>query len=245
MTALDYSDASCPIRTALSDAHIVAWDRLSRPGTWLTGAERVAVMAEARHARRTAYCADLRAAMSPYNVDARPDTLGEVPENWVELIHRLVCDPGRLTEGWYRRVIESGVAETEYVEIVSIVAHITAIDTFARGLGIPERPLPEPQDGEPSRYRPAEARQHEAWVPNISRAEHGPNEADYFSETTANIQRALTLVPDEARGFFKLVAVQYLSRHEMFDFANEYRAISHAQIELLASRVSAINQCTY
>jgi len=31
----------------------------------------------------------------------------------------------------------------------------------------------------------------------------------------------------------------------MTDFDNEYRAINHAQIELVAGRVSAINQCVY
>jgi AhpD family alkylhydroperoxidase len=31
----------------------------------------------------------------------------------------------------------------------------------------------------------------------------------------------------------------------MWDFANEYRAISHAQIELIAGRVSVLNQCFY
>ena len=31
----------------------------------------------------------------------------------------------------------------------------------------------------------------------------------------------------------------------MRDFGREYRAITHAQIELLAGRISAINQCVY
>jgi len=31
----------------------------------------------------------------------------------------------------------------------------------------------------------------------------------------------------------------------MRDFGCEYRAITHAQIELLAGRISAINQCVY
>jgi AhpD family alkylhydroperoxidase len=31
----------------------------------------------------------------------------------------------------------------------------------------------------------------------------------------------------------------------MRDFDNEYQAIYHAQIELVASRVSALNQCVY
>jgi len=38
---------------------------------------------------------------------------------------------------------------------------------------------------------------------------------------------------------------QYLGGLAMRDFAREYRAISHAQIELVAARVSAINGCEY
>jgi hypothetical protein len=36
-----------------------------------------------------------------------------------------------------------------------------------------------------------------------------------------------------------------MTGEQMFDFDNEIRAISHAQIELVAGRVSAINQCVY
>ena len=52
-------------------------------------------------------------------------------------------------------------------------------------------------------------------------------------------------MPDEARGFFDVVSAQYLAGHQMRDFSQEFRAIPHGQIELLAARVSALNQCTY
>jgi len=61
----------------------------------------------------------------------------------------------------------------------------------------------------------------------------------------ANIMKAMSLVPDEVRSFFDLVTHQYLPGAVMRDFSREYRAISHAQIELLAARVSALNQCLY
>ena len=82
-------------------------------------------------------------------------------------------------------------------------------------------------------------------MPHIAWEEHGPNEADFFQGFPANIKMALTLVPDEARAFFDLVAHQYLPGPAMRDFDREYRAITHDQIELLAGRVSALNRCTY
>ena len=45
---------------------------------------------------------------------------------------------------------------------------------------------------------------------------------------------ALTLVPDEARSFFDVVSAQYLAGPQMTDFGNEFRAITHLQIELLS-----------
>ena len=37
----------------------------------------------------------------------------------------------------------------------------------------------------------------------------------------------------------------YLPANDIFDLETDYRAISHAQIELIAGRVSANNQCLY
>lgn len=245
MAELSYDGAPFRVRDDLTAAHRRAWDRLASAGTWLDGRTRVAVVAETRHARGCALCRRRKEALSPYAVDGTHDSLGELPESWIEMIHRIVSDPGRLTRRWYGSMIASGIEETQYVEILSVVAHVTAIDTFARGLGMEAPPLPEPRAGAPTRYRPAEAKQNEAWAPNIKWEEHGPNEADYFVGMGSNIRRALTLVPDEARGFFDVVANQYLPGPAMRDFSKEYRAITHAQIELLAGRVSAINQCTY
>lgn len=70
-------------------------------------------------------------------------------------------------------------------------------------------------------------------------------EANLYPGSAAHIRRALSLVPDEARGFFDIVTYQYLPGAAMRDFANEYRAITHAQIELLAARGSTLNGCFY
>lgn len=247
MSDLTYDDAPYAIREDLIEAELRFWERLGRPGTWLDGETRLAIAAEARHARGCALCAEQKEALSPFAVDGEHDTLGQLPLDRVEIIHRIVSDPGRLIRPWYEKMIAGGVPETEYVEMVSIVAHITAVDTFAKALGLPPRKLPQAEPGEPARYRPEGAKQNEAWAPNIDFADHGPNEAEFFNRgaQTSNIRRALTLVPDEARGFFDLVETHYLPGAAMFDFSKEYRAITHAQIELLAGRVSALNGCTY
>lgn len=245
MTNLSYASSSFAIRKDLAAAHGRVWNRIANAGTWLDGATRVRVAAEARHARNCTLCARQKDALSPFAINGEHDTLGNQSGHHIELIHRVVADPGRLTKSWSEKLRAGGMEDTDYVEIVSIIAHVTAIDTFGRALGIAEQPLPDPVAGAPSRYRPAEARQGEAWLPNIAWDDAGPNEADFCKGREASIRRALTLVPDEARSFFDLVSNQYLPGAAMQEYSKKIRAITRAQIELLAGRVSALNRCTY
>lgn len=244
MNRMNYDDAPVTVRDDLVAAHQQVWDRLASAGTWLDGATRLKVAAEARHARNCPLCAERKDALIPNSIKGSHDTLGELSDDRVEMIHRIVSDPGRLTQSWANSILET-VPDTEYVEIVSIIAHITAIDTFGHALGLAPRPLPDAKPGTPVQYRPAEARLNDAWLPNIAHDEYGPNEADLFKGRQSNIRRALTLVPDEARSYFELGGAQYLSGQAMQEFVKKLRAITRAQIELVAGRVSAINQCTY
>ena len=90
--------------------------------------------------------------------------------------------------------------------------------------------------------RPA---RRKAW-PGCRRSRPKTCEAGMHDGLSAvNIHRALSLVPAEVAGFFDLDAAQYLPDAALRDFGTEYRALTHAQIEFLAARVSAINQCFY
>jgi hypothetical protein len=242
-----YIVATVKIRDDLAAAQARAWERIGRPGTWWDGAQRVAIAAETRHAPSCALCRRRQEALSPAATEGKHDTLGELPETVVEVVHRVRTDPGRLSTRWFRDAIAAGLGEEQYVETVSIVAHVVAIDTMARGLGYDPLPLPQPQSGRPSRYRPAGAKPGGAWIPWIEPADLTEREAGIYpsGRPAANIMKAMSLVPDEVSSFFDLVYHQYQGPLEMRDFSREYRAISHAQIELLAARVSALNQCLY
>jgi hypothetical protein len=251
---ISYAHAPVLVRDDIIAAHGVAWDRIANPGTWFDGATRVAVAAETRNALHCALCARRKQAVSPFGIVGPHHSLGTLPERMVEQIHRIVTDPGRLTRTWYEQVLASGTPDTEYVEIVGVVVTVVSIDTFCRALGIAPHPLPAPVAGQPLRRRPTTAHQRgEAWVPMIhpKDLEGGlatPEErklAAYWRGVLANIRRALSLVPEEAYAWFQLVETQYLPGKAMRDFANEYRAITHAQIELIAGRVSVLNQCFY
>ena len=242
-----YASAPYAIRDDLAAAHARAWSRIARPGTWWDGTARVAIAAEARNAPSCTLCRRRKEALTPLSIEGTHDSLDRLPEIVVEVVHRLRTDPGRLGERWYRDVIASGLTEEQYVEIVSVAAHTVAIDTMACGLGIDVLPLPDPKPGSPTHYRPEAAKPGGAWVPWVEPADAGEVEAGIYpsDRLPANIMKAVSLVPAEVRSFFDLVTHQYLPGEVMRDFSREYRAISHAQIELLAARVSALNRCLY
>lgn len=245
MTDLNYDDAPFAIRDELTSSHRNAWERLSSPGTWLTAETRVAIIAEVRIAPACSLCKARKDALSPYAVAGDHDSHGDLPENIVEVVHRVVSDPARLMKKWYDDCLASGLTEEEYVEIIGVVCSTVSIDSFTRAAGLPLRDLPSPTPGEPTRVRPHNAKPGGAWVPWIGRNDAEGDDIPRFGPPGSNIRRALSLVPEEAHGFMEMNEAQYLNGVQMRDFSTDYRAINRMQIELVAGRVSAINQCAY
>jgi len=234
------------VRNGLSRELHRAWLRLASPGTWWTGAERVAIATEARAAPSCPLCRQRKDALSPYTVRGNHDTRGTLPQPVVEVVHRIVTDAGRLKQSWVRSMLDADITEEQYVEAVGIIALVTALDTFDHALGRAQRPLPAPLQGEPARARPAGARRDLAWVHTVAPQDLTSDDPDpYAVHGEKNIHRALSLVPQEVFNFFDLDVELYLKDHEIREFGTEHRALTHAQMELLAARVSALNGCYY
>lgn len=246
-TLIDYSASPYPVRDDLVAAHGVAWARLAAPGTWWDGATRVAIAAETRAARDCALCRERKAALSPNAVQGMHDTVSDLSPALIEVVHRIATDQSRLTQAFYETALANGIRDGEYVETVGVIATTLAVDGFTRAMGLPDFALPDPQPGEPSRHRPSGAVTDQAWVPRVAPEDVTDAEAGLYDGLSgANIHRALSLVPDEVVGFFHHInAAQYLPDAALRDFGTEYRDLTHAQIEFLAARVSAINQCVY
>lgn len=240
-------DASkLPIRPGLDREVQRAWERLAAPGTWWTGAERVAIAAEVRHAPSCALCMQRKAALSPYTDRGDHDSQGALAQPVVDIVHRIVTDAGRLKQSWVREAVANDVSEERYVEVVGIVALVTALDTFDHALGRARRPLPVPMRGEPRKARPAGAKRDLAWVHTVAPQDLAPGDPDpYAVHGEKNIHRALSLVPQEVFNFFDLDVELYLKDDEIRAFGTKHRALTHAQIEMLAARVSALNGCYY
>jgi alkylhydroperoxidase family enzyme len=241
------------MREELATTQTRAWQRLAEPGTWWTARERLAIAAETRHAPDCVLCEKRAAALAPASVSGthtRQDS--PLTDAAVEAIHRIRTDSGRLGDAWFLRLREAGLTEDAYVELVSVVAVVTAVDTFRRAAGLPNLELPQAQSGAPSRHRPAGARSGLGWVATLAPEDRCDSDPDLYREHPgprqrygANIHRALSLVPDSMIHWWDMLEEMYQSSTQMRDFGREYRAVTHAQIELLAARVAALNRCEY
>jgi hypothetical protein len=246
MAVFDYSDSAVPIRDDVATAHRTMWEHLASPGSWWSGAERVAIADEVRNAPGCSLCGERKQALSPYTVDGQHDHLGRLPEVAVEVVHRVVTDPGRLTRAWHDEMRKEGLGDAPYVELLGVLVAVVSIDSFHHALGLDLEPLPEPIAGEPSRYRPAQARDEGAYVPMIPIDGAKGAESDLWRAGAANIVRAMSLVPDAVRDFKILGAVHYLPLEQIAaPGANGGRAIDRSQMELIAGRVSSLNECFY
>lgn len=242
------------VRDDLTAAHARYWGRLARPGASWSGPERVALAREARHAPGCAYCRRRRAVLSPFAAeqgvhDVAPGNAGLLPAPAVDAVHRIVNDASRLTRRWYEQTLADGLTDVRYVELAGTVAAMVSIDAFCRAVGASLHPLPEPEPGAPTGYRPAAARDDgQAWVPMVSFDNSGTPEADLWPpKRTGNVIRALSLAPDEVRTLNDLGGAHYVDHLLVRDpsAARAGGALTRAQIELVAGRVSILNDCFY
>lgn len=210
----DFADVPLPVRDNLGDAFRTVWRRLAAPGTWWTGTQRVELARIARNA---------------HEGHPRLDD-SVVPPSARDAAATLRKEPASITEDLITKWAAQGLDSNRYVELVGVVAMVTAVDTFHRALGVGREALPTPRAGEPSRSLPATAAgKTKAWVPMV-----GP----------PTIPTSLSAVPAEMAAVESLHGPLYLTYEEMGDPAIR-KGLSRPQMELIAGRTSAINECFF
>src|SRR5262245_13633907 len=165
------------MRQELRDATATAATALGQAGVWWTSGGRIDIASEARAARSCRLCRQRKAALSPFAIAGSHDVATDLSPAAIEAIHRIVSDPGRLSEAWYRRITAQGLADEGYVELLSVVAIVTALDTFDRATGAPLRDLmPASRPGPPTHRRPKGAKPGLGWMPMLAPADVGPED---------------------------------------------------------------------
>ena len=248
-TPFDYSDAPFPIPDRIRDCHLRDWERLRSPGAWWTGAERVAIARQTRAAGDCELCRERAASLSPAAVPGQHDPDELLPAGAVDAIHKLVSDNPRLSKAWYDEVTTAEqMSDARYIELLGVLVHVFAVDEVHRALDLALEPLPEPLPGTPSLRRPAGARQDVSWPPIVLPEGIDPADADIYADMRgrpANVISALSLVPDNVRWLNDQFAAHYLSWPQMGEIDTNHRTLTRPQLELLATRVSALNECFY
>ena len=247
MRFFDYADAPHPIRSDIPAAYRAYWGTLAAPGCWWSGEDRVSIASETRNAIKCEFCAERKNALSPYTLEGEHLSDGTLPDLVVDVVHRIITDQTRITQAYIDNNAANGLSKEAYVELVGVVVAVFCIDEFHRALGLPLEALPEPVAGTPSGYRPAVLSDDIGFVPTVPPDGAVGQEADLWpTGLSANVVRALTLVPDALRDWRKLAAVQYLPLEKMRTFVrDETRVLNRMQMELVAGRVSAVNECFY
>ena len=172
---------------------------------------------------RVTIAAEVRSAR--YGTD-QPDH--PLPQPAQEAARVIGAQPATVRRPWVKKVAEE-IGYPQYIEITGIASRLAAIDTVHDGVGAEHEPLPEPEPGEPSRNEEPLARLGAAWVPMVG---------------GASITQALSLVDLESVAQENLHGPLYLSYEGMAKM--DYVAgLSRAQMELVAARTSALNECFY
>ncbi|MEM9609578.1 MAG: hypothetical protein AAGA99_19295 [Actinomycetota bacterium] len=187
------------------------WHRLAGPESWFTGPERVAIAATTRAAR-----------------DGRPAS-PLLRDEVAEAAARLSVDAPQIDSTWVADLERRGLDGFALVEVMGIVSRLRAVDTYLFGLGHPERPLPDPVDGEPDGVRVDGAKIDGGFVPTVGAA---------WPDT------ALTAVAVEQEAYFDITAAFYMTGPEMGQL-DMVRGLDRAQVELVAARTSLLNDCFF
>lgn len=247
MSKFSYQDADYAIREDIKQAHRDYWKKLATPGNWWTGAERVAIAAETRNALSCSFCGIRKAALSPNSVSGTHDSSSNLPTAAIDAVHRIITDQSRITQVFVDQLAATGISNEAYVELAGVVVNTFSVDEFSRALGLALEPLPEPETGAASGYRPAQAESGTGFVPMLPREGlTGPEENLWPNGRSANVLRALSLVPNELKNWLALSSAQYLSVPGMANLVGQDdRSINRMQMELVAGRVSSVNECFY
>ncbi len=227
MTSFDEPSFPVAVRKDIVTALRRSWADIGKAGTWWNGPERVAIAAAARAER-------LQRSKPPWSRDRSDALPAKLPERALDAARTIAADPNRLDREWAESVIAE-IGDAHYVEIASVVATTVAADAFCEALGRRREPFPRPESGEPSRERPEGMGDIGAWVPT-----------QVENWYRANVSRALSLVPEGVRTFFRMVVAMYSGTTTDFgEMVWDHRPLSRPQVELVAARVSALNECFY
>ena len=206
-----------------------AWHWLGQPGTAWTGVEKLAIAEAAR-----------RATPRPL-WDRRPatiDHLSTTPANGevlsplvVDTAERVAVEAAAIDRPWADAVI-GALGDTAYAALAAVIATVVPIDRACSLLGRPLEPLPTPVGGDPTGERAETLVDIGAYLPAA---------ADFPG---ANVAKSLSVAPTANMARLRVVRALY-SGDRFGELRWDDGALNRPQVELIAARTSALNECFY
>ena len=222
MNTLTFVYDNIDVREDIADAHRQTWDALAQAGAFWSGVDRIEIAKQARAARSQ------RKELA-FN---RTYPATQLTAQAIEATRKIAADAGKIDRAWASQQVAS-LSAGAYAELVSIVAAVSAIDAFCEALGRTHEPLPEPHGGSCHPAQAESAIDIGGYLPMVDPWE-GPN-----------VPRALSLVPSANQLFMNNVRSMYGGNGGGFNDMVWDGPLSRPQAELLAARVSSINECFY
>ncbi len=226
-----YPDALVPIDAATDGLHREELAHFAAPGTWLSAEERLATLQAARSANSR-------------GGDGRRAEASILPDDSLRLIEKVAATPRPLSRDDFARALDAGMTAGEYVETISLVSRVVNLDVFARELAPARWSSWRSVEGDPSCESPPAVAEG-AWLPSVPA---GPQARQVYGSAGPQpfIYRALSLVPEETRRCIAGGNVQYLPLDKFMDFSYSHQpGLSRVQVEIVAARISALNDCFY
>lgn len=216
-----------PEIAAACDRLVAHW---STPGPSWTAAQRRALAEVVGVARRATQ--ELAPWQSPLTVEGLIAT-GPLPDVAVEVAWRITNHPGTLTKEWYDAAIAGGLGPHAFVELVGVVAMANALEHLCGAVGLEPPSLPE-VNADPNAATTAEtATVSTHWVPTVD-------------SDLPNVRTALSAAPAELEMQGVLLDAFYVPGGALArELDDQVWGLERTQLELVASRVSTMNECFY
>ena len=223
---MEFSALSDYVNQDIVNSFRIVWDHLGRPGAWWTGPQRIAI---AEHVRKSA----------PRPLWDRPPPLetlsdeanGELTIFEAAVVERVAVSPSSINIEIYEHIIQR-MGENKYAELAAVISQIVPIDHLHDALGLEREELPVPLEGAITTERPSGLVTGIGFLPTLP------------TEGLPHVAVALSLsLADNARRML-LVRAMY-SGDSFNDMVWTHRSLNRPQIELVAARTSALNECFY
>lgn len=223
---MEFSALSDYVNQDIVNSFRIVWDHLGRPGAWWTGPQRIAI---AEHVRKSA----------PRPLWDRPPPLetlsdeanGELTIFEAAVVERVAVSPSSINIEIYEHIIQR-MGENKYAELAAVISQIVPIDHLHDALGLEREELPVPREGAITTERPSGLVTGIGFLPTLP------------TEGLPHVAVALSLsLADNARRML-LVRAMY-SGDSFNDMVWTHRSLNRPQVELVAARTSALNECFY